>query len=47
MAVLGDKPSNILPTVEELRQMTYLHMVVKEVSRQVTFPWAVISIKCQ
>jgi hypothetical protein len=32
LKVLGDEPEDVLPTMEDLRQITYLDMVIKEVS---------------
>lgn len=29
--ILGDEPTDIVPTLEELKQMSYLDLVLKEV----------------
>lgn len=33
IAILGDQPEDVLPTVEETKQMKYLDAIIKEVCK--------------
>lgn len=33
IAILGDQPEDVLPTIEETKQMKYLDAVIKEVRK--------------
>lgn len=33
IAILGDTPANVIPTVEDTKKMTYVNMVIKETLR--------------
>jgi cytochrome P450 len=33
LSILGDKPNDYIPTSEELKQMEYINMVIKEVNK--------------
>lgn len=42
LSILGDKPENVLPTKEDLKEMKYLDAVIKEVYmhlNQIRFPY--------
>ena len=31
--ILGDEPKDVLPTIEQTREFTYINMIIKEVGR--------------
>jgi hypothetical protein len=37
MSILGDEPCDVLPTVEETRQMRYINQIMKEVREGHTY----------
>jgi hypothetical protein len=35
LRILGDEPVDVIPTLEEMNQMDYINMVIKEVYRNI------------
>lgn len=44
LTILGDEPVDVLPTVRETKQMTYINQVIKEVDRRISCSYIYVII---